>query len=68
MNAMPDTPCDEEFVLRWPYDGSAVADRKFKLIRADGSTIQGKTDATGKTGLQKSLFAESVDFQLLTDD
>src|SRR5690606_19285149 len=61
MNKMPDTPYDEEFILRWSYDGSAVANRKFRMARADGTVIQGLTDANGKTGLQKSLFADGVD-------
>ncbi len=67
MNKMPTTPYDEEFILRWPYDNSAVANRKFKLMRADGSVIHGETDGNGKTGLQKSLFIDGVDFQLLPD-
>jgi type VI secretion system secreted protein VgrG len=68
MNKMPETPYDEEFVLRWPHDAKAVANRKFRLRRADGAVISGSTDASGKTGLQKSLFTEGVEFQILPEE
>ncbi|WP_157845665.1 hypothetical protein [Herbaspirillum huttiense] len=68
MNKFPDTmPFDEEFVLKWPYDQSPVKNRRFEIIRGDGSKIRGVTDDSGKTGLQKSLFAENTSLRLLPE-
>ncbi|MCP3721037.1 DUF2345 domain-containing protein [Paraburkholderia sp. CNPSo 3281] len=39
---------------------TAFGRQKFSIIRDDGSVIQGRTDASGKTGLQHGLAAESV--------
>lgn len=60
MNTWDHANLDEQFTLRLPFCGSPVANRKFSIIRDDGSVIRGMTDADGKTGLQKSIFAEGV--------
>ncbi|NQE49615.1 type VI secretion system Vgr family protein [Herbaspirillum rubrisubalbicans] len=68
MNKFPDQmPFDEEFVLKWPYDQSPVKNRRFEIIRGDGTKIRGVTDDSGKTGLQKSLFAENTSLRLLPE-
>ena len=59
---------DEIFVLRWPYDDTPVANRKYEIVRGDGSLVRGVTDANGETGLQKSTFIESLKFRLLPED
>ncbi|MES2316882.1 MAG: type VI secretion system Vgr family protein [Pseudomonadota bacterium] len=69
MNAMKgDANFDELFVLRWPYDDTPVANRKYEIVRGDGSVVRGVTDAKGETGLQKSTFIESLKFRLLPED
>jgi len=69
MNAMKgDANFDELFVLRWPYDDTPVTNRKFEIVRGDGSVVRGVTDAKGETGLQKSTFIESLKFRLLPED
>ncbi|MBG0881268.1 type VI secretion system tip protein VgrG [Burkholderia sp. 9775_39] len=60
MNTWKHANFDEEFVLQWPFDGKPVANQKFTIIREDGSILRGSTDANGKTGLQKSIFADGV--------
>lgn len=60
MNTWKHATLDEQFTLQWPFDGSPVANRTFSIIREDGSVIRGLTDASGKTGLQKSIFADGV--------
>ncbi|WP_338641112.1 type VI secretion system tip protein VgrG [Burkholderia pyrrocinia] len=60
MNTWKHATFDEEFALQWPFDGKPVAHRKFSIIREDGSVLRGTTDANGKTGLQKSIFADDV--------
>lgn len=60
MNKWKHANFDEEFALQWPFDGKPVAHRKFSIIREDGSVLRGITDANGKTGLQKSIFADGV--------
>lgn len=60
MNTWKHANFDEQFVLKWPFDGEPVRNRKFSLIRDDGSVIRGVTDAEGKTSLQKSLFSEGL--------
>jgi type VI secretion system secreted protein VgrG len=60
MNTWNHTKFDEQFALKWRFDGKPVANRKFSIIREDGSVIRGVTDAEGRTGLQKSLFVGGV--------
>ncbi len=60
-------PFDEEFVLRWPYDKSPVKNRRFEIVRGDGTKVRGMTDAQGKTGLQKSLFVENTSLRILPE-
>ncbi|MEX3945030.1 hypothetical protein AB4Y44_37045 [Paraburkholderia sp. BR10937] len=44
--------------MKWVYN------QKFSIIRDDGSVIQGWTDVSGKTGLQRGLAAESLRLRL----
>ena len=68
MNAMPGpSSFDEDLILTWPFDGKPVANRRFEIVRGDGSVIRGATDAAGKTGLQKSDFPEALSFRLLPE-
>jgi type VI secretion system secreted protein VgrG len=68
MNKMPgQTPFDEEFFLVWPFDKAPVANRLFEILRADGTFIRGRTDAEGRTGLQKSQFFEHLELRLLPE-
>jgi type VI secretion system secreted protein VgrG len=60
MNSWKHAKFDEEFVVKWPYSGKPVANRAYSVIREDGSVIRGVTDAKGKTGLQKTFFAEGM--------
>ncbi|MGS1003324.1 type VI secretion system Vgr family protein [Burkholderia glumae] len=60
MNTWKHANFDEEFVIRWPYSGKPVANRKYSILREDGSVIRGVTDTEGKTELQKTLFAEGL--------
>ncbi|WP_155627779.1 DUF2345 domain-containing protein, partial [Burkholderia territorii] len=60
INTWKHAPFDEEFTLKWPFSDEPVTNRKFSILREDGSVIQGITDAAGKTGLQRALFAENV--------
>ncbi|RQU93524.1 type VI secretion system Vgr family protein, partial [Burkholderia cenocepacia] len=60
INSWKHAPFDEEFTLKWPFSDEPVRNRKFSIIREDGSVIQGSTDTSGKTGLQRALFVENV--------
>jgi len=64
MNTWPETKFDEEFILELD-NGDPVADRAFELVRADGALVRGKTDAHGRTGLQKSDFLEIASLRIL---
>ena len=68
MNTWPQGNFDEELVLRWPFDNQPVKNRRFEILRDDGSKIRGKTDGEGKAGLQKSLFVEGINLKLLPED
>ncbi|XQU73459.1 DUF2345 domain-containing protein [Cupriavidus sp. H18C2] len=68
MNRWKQADFDEQFVLRRPFDGAPIANRRFKVIRADGSVINGVTDPEGRTGLQKSLFAEEIRLRVLPNE
>ncbi len=68
MNKWPGSaPFDEEFVLRWPYDDTPVANRRFEIVRGDGTVVRGTTDQSGRTGLQKGQFIENLIFRLLPE-
>ncbi|MCA8089455.1 type VI secretion system tip protein VgrG [Burkholderia anthina] len=60
MNTWKHANFDEEFVVKWPYSGKPVANRRYSIIRDDGSVIRGVTDAEGRAGLQRTLFAEGM--------
>ncbi|AJG24145.1 type VI secretion system Vgr family protein [Cupriavidus basilensis] len=60
MNTWKHADFDEQYALKWPFDGRPVSNRAFSIIREDGSVIRGTTDAEGKTGLQKSLFVDGL--------
>ncbi|RZT42088.1 type VI secretion system Vgr family protein [Cupriavidus agavae] len=64
MNQWKHASFDEDFVLRNAFDETPIANRKFKILRSDGSVIHGMTDAEGRTGLQKSLFVEGVQLEI----
>ena len=51
----------------WPYDQSPVKNRRFEIVRGDGTKVRGVTDAQGKTGLQKSLFIENTSLRILPE-
>ncbi|HQV15344.1 MAG TPA: hypothetical protein PK620_10535 [Denitromonas sp.] len=68
MNTWPKTNFDEELRLLWPFDDSPVTNRRFEIIRQDGSIIRGTTDAQGGTGLQKSDFLDPYELKLLAED
>lgn len=59
---------DEIFVLRWPCDDMPVKNRKYEIVRGDGTVVRGVTNQNGETGLQKSSFSELLKFRLLPED
>jgi type VI secretion system secreted protein VgrG len=67
VNTWKHAPFDEEFTLKWPHSDEPVSHRAFSIIRDDGSVIQGMTDAAGKTGLQRAIFAEGVRLRIDPD-
>uniref|UniRef100_UPI0015896DF8 DUF2345 domain-containing protein n=1 Tax=Burkholderia sp. BCC1640 TaxID=2676294 RepID=UPI0015896DF8 len=67
VNNWKHAPFDEEFTLKWPHSGEPVGHRAFSIIRDDGSVIQGMTDAEGKTGIQRAIFAEGVRLRIDPD-
>ena len=67
MNSWPDMPLDEQFILRHQATGEPMANRRFQIMRSDGSIILGRTDAQGRTGVQKSSLSEPLKFKYLPD-
>ncbi|MEW9580637.1 DUF2345 domain-containing protein [Paraburkholderia sp. DGU8] len=67
VNAWGHAKFDERFALKWPFDGTPIANRKFSITREDGTVIRGITDAEGKTGLQKSLLVEGMQLRIHRD-
>lgn len=53
MNTWPKTAFDRDVVLK-DHAGEPAANRKFEILREDGATLRGLTDAQGKTGIQQS--------------
>ncbi|MCP3728147.1 hypothetical protein M3I53_34420 [Paraburkholderia sp. CNPSo 3272] len=46
--------------MKWRFSDEPVHNQKLSIIRDDNNVIQGRTDASGKTGLQRGVDAESV--------
>ncbi|WP_205230090.1 DUF2345 domain-containing protein, partial [Azospira oryzae] len=67
MNSWPDGKFDEGFVLQ-QENGKPVVNRRFEIIRENGTKLRGQTDAQGQTGLQKSLFLENVTVRILPEN
>jgi type VI secretion system secreted protein VgrG len=65
MNKWAKTDFDEEFVALHQGSGKPVAHRAFELTREDGTILRGKTDAAGKTGIQKSQFMGNISLRFL---
>ena len=65
MNGWDKTTFDDAYVIRNPSTGEPLANRTVEIVRGDGSRIQVKTDASGKTPVQKSQFIESVKIYVL---
>ncbi|MGN8112313.1 type VI secretion system Vgr family protein [Paraburkholderia sp. 22098] len=67
MNTWPDMPNDEQFILRHRGTGEPMANRKFQITRGDGTLITGRTDAEGRTGIQKSSSYEQLVLKYLPE-
>ncbi|MFM0043230.1 type VI secretion system Vgr family protein [Paraburkholderia sediminicola] len=67
MNTWPDMPNDEQFILRHQGTGEPMANRKFQITRGDGTLITGRTDAEGRTGIQKSSSYEQLVLKYLPE-
>jgi type VI secretion system secreted protein VgrG len=55
MNTWATSKFDEEFILELD-NGKPATNQTFEIHREDGVIIRGKSDANGRTGLQKSQF------------
>ena len=51
---------DRTFRLLNPLDGQPVANTRFRITRGDGSVVEGRTDAKGKTPLVQSDTLEQL--------
>ena len=68
MNKMPGpSNFDEQFQLKWPHNDEPVRNRRFEIVRHDGTVVRGSTDGNGMTGIQKSDFPEAMEFRLLSE-
>lgn len=67
MNTWPNMPNDEQFILRHQATGEPMANRKFQITRGDGTLITGRTDAEGRTGIQKSSSYEQLVLKYLPE-
>ena len=55
---------DEAFVLRYTATGNPVADREYRVLRANGATEAGRTDREGRTHLVTSEAQEVLQIDL----
>jgi Rhs element Vgr protein len=65
MNGWEKTTFDDAYVIRNPSTGEPLGNRTVEIERGDGSRIRVKTDAAGKTPVQKSQFIESIKIRVL---
>ena len=61
------TKYDEAFVLLDEDTGKPVADQSYRIIRADGQEITGKTDKEGRTVLLEADEAESIRIEVVDE-
>ena len=64
MNTWPKTAFDQEVILRL-HTGEPATNRRFEILREDGSTIRGTSDSEGRTGIQKSDLLGQFSISLL---
>lgn len=55
---------DEVFVLRSSFTNKPLTNRRYKIVREDGSHEEGSTDAEGRTHLAKSSIPEVFHLEL----
>ncbi|PKO89595.1 MAG: Rhs element Vgr protein [Betaproteobacteria bacterium HGW-Betaproteobacteria-12] len=65
MNTWPTTNFDDSYILRNESTGEPLANCLVELTRMDGSKLKIKTDASGKTPVQKSEFLEMIDVRII---
>ncbi|MBM4397868.1 MAG: PAAR domain-containing protein [Deltaproteobacteria bacterium] len=59
---------DQAFVLKDETTGEPVANRRYRIKRAGGSVIEGKTDDEGRTILIMSDEEETLDIEVMGED
>jgi type VI secretion system VgrG family protein len=65
MNTWPTTSFDDPYILRNESTGEPLANCTVELTRMDGGRLRIKTDASGKTPVQKSEFLEMIDIRII---
>lgn len=65
MNSWEQSKFDDPFVVRNPATGQPIANCWVEIERADGSKLKVKTDAQGKTPVQRSEFVEGITLRVL---
>ncbi|HEX6735425.1 MAG TPA: type VI secretion system Vgr family protein, partial [Azonexus sp.] len=65
MNSWPDTKFADPYLLYNESTGEPLANCTVELTRMDGSKFKVKTDATGKTPVQKSEFLEMIEVRII---
>jgi type VI secretion system secreted protein VgrG len=60
MNTWKHAKFHDTYVLRNPSTGEPLSNSAIEIVRDDGTRLKVKTDAAGKTPVQKSIFVEPV--------
>ncbi len=60
MNTWKHAKFYDTYVLRNPSTGEPLSNSAIEIVRDDGTRLKVKTDAAGKTPVQKSIFVEPV--------
>jgi hypothetical protein len=63
----PEQAFDQGFVVRYHGSREPIPDVRYRIIREDGSTVEGKTDAQGRTVRVASAYPEILRLELLND-
>ena len=58
---------DQAFYLKYDDTGEPVANRRFRIIREDGSVIEGTTDDQGRTQTVESQQSERVRIEVIDE-
>jgi uncharacterized Zn-binding protein involved in type VI secretion len=64
----PQTSFDQAFVVKWDVTGEPLANVRYRIVREDGSVVEGRTNDKGETQRVSAAHPELLKLELFDDD